>query len=129
MQLTVKRTLFNKTNTIGELYIDGVFFCYTLEDVVRNAGTKKVYGQTAIPYNTYKVILSLSNRFKKVLPEILNVPDFSGVRIHGGNTEADSLGCILVAFNTDKKKIWGSASDALVKKLTRAKKIEITITK
>ena len=124
MELSLKREIFNEKNTIGKLFIDGTFFCYTLEDVIRD---KKVYGETAIPYGVYKVILSLSNRFKKVLPLVLNVPNFEGIRIHGGNTESDSLGCILVGANTDNKKIWSSKSSDLVKKLTGITNIVLII--
>ena len=98
MKLTLIRKIFTDDFTIGELYIDDCFICETLEDKVRdlNKIEDKVPGKTAIPYGIYKVILSWSNRFKKVLPEILGVQFFSGVRIHSGNTAADSKGCILV---------------------------------
>lgn len=126
MKLEVIRKIFNTNNTIGDLYIDGVWFCHTLEDVIRDV---KIKDQTAIPYGTYKVILSLSNRFKRILPEILSVPGFVGIRMHNGNTEADTSGCILVGFQSDDKKIWESvkATDALVDKLTGVENIELTI--
>ena len=84
--------------TIGKLFVDGVFECYTLEDVDRdleNGGTK-VFGCTAIPRGKYKVIVTNSNRFKRMLPEIIGVPQFEGVRIHSGNKPEDTEGCVLV---------------------------------
>ena len=93
MQLTLKRNDSNEEATIGKLYIDGVFFCYTLEDVQR---TVKIKHESAIPKGTYKVIISMSPRFKRLLPLLINVPGFDGVRIHPGNTAANTDGCILV---------------------------------
>lgn len=84
--------------TLGKLYLDNVYFCNTLEDEDRRLeeGGRKEYGRTAIPRGRYEVVLSYSHRFRKVLPEILDVPGFSGVRIHGGNAADDTLGCILI---------------------------------
>ena len=89
--------------TPGVLYLDNVRFCFTCEDEDRRLETsledikeRKVYGKTAIPRGTYRVVASFSNRFQKVLPEVLNVPGFTGIRIHGGNRAEDSHGCILV---------------------------------
>lgn len=100
MKLTVNRKIFDQNFTGGELFVDGVLFCQTIEDTVRKTGVK-VPGETAIPFGTYKVELTLSPRFKKVLPELLGVPGFAGVRIHSGNTADDSEGCILVGEATD----------------------------
>jgi hypothetical protein len=101
MNLTLKRRFFKETYTIGSLSIDGVYFCDTLEDRYRAMPEeKKIYGQTAIPPGTYRVIMSYSNRFKRIMPELLNVPFFEGIRIHSGNTDADTAGCILVGRNT-----------------------------
>ena len=82
LNLEVVRFNFTPLSTIGKLYVNGVFECYTLEDCVRD---KKIYGMTAIPTGTYKVILNLSNRFKRVLPLLIDVSNFEGVRIHPGN--------------------------------------------
>ncbi len=98
MELDVERIYKADTYTIGKLYINGSYFCDTLEDKVRllNCYEDKVYGETAIPVGRYKVILSYSNHFKKILPEILNVDFFKGIRIHSGNEKNDTEGCILV---------------------------------
>ena len=103
MNLTLKRLNLTPNYTEGELYVNGVYFCKTLEDTNRDLNKngqfdnneKKVYGETCIPYGKYKIILSYSPKFKRELPEILEVPDFQGIRIHRGNKVADTLGCIL----------------------------------
>ena len=98
MEITIKR--INKTNdyTIGQMFIDDEYFCDTLEDTVRDLTNvkDKIYGRTAIPAGTYSVILDYSGHFKKLLPHILDIPFFSGVRIHSGNDVEDTNGCILV---------------------------------
>lgn len=108
MQLMLVRDQSTRRSTPGRLYLkqgaQDVFLGYTLEDVVRPAG-EKIPGQTAIPAGSYTVRLTMSNRFKKILPLLDNVPMFSGVRIHGGNTSDDTEGCILVGrvrFSADK---------------------------
>ena len=106
MKIEVKRTFKGTEYTIGKLYIDGNYFCDTLEDTVRIGD--KVYGKTAIPAGTYKVKKTFSPRFKKVLPEILNVPGFSGVRIHSGNTAKDTEGCLLLGLNKVKGAVINS---------------------
>ena len=93
MNLRVIREPSTAAATLGILLIDGVFTCWTLEDVVRAV---KIPGETAIPAGRYDVRLSLSQRFQKLLPEILAVPGFTGIRIHAGNTQADTAGCLLV---------------------------------
>ena len=99
MKLKLQRLEFGNDYTLGRLYIDDVYFCDTLEDKYRDLTKEpKVPGKTAIPAGTYKVIMSMSIRFKRVLPELLNVPQFIGVRIHAGNKVADTDGCILVGI-------------------------------
>ena len=126
MKITVKRIHRTDISTIGELYIDGVFECYTLEDIEREV---KIKSETAIPNGTYKVIINQSNRFKRLLPLLLNVPNFEGVRIHSGNTNHDTEGCILVGQTRSKNFIGQSrkAFDKLFKKMQAAKNITITI--
>lgn len=85
--------------TRGKLYRDGRFLCETLEDEDRfleNGVTEKVYGRTAIPRGRYRLQNTMSKKFGKVLPLLLDVPGYAGVRIHGGNSAANTLGCILV---------------------------------
>ena len=116
MKLILKRIALRDTYTIGKLYIDGVYFCDTLEDKVRDLnkngvfdnGEKKIYGETAIPYGTYNVKWTYSNKFKKYMPLIENVPSFAGIRIHSGNTNADTQGCVLVGENKAVGKVLNS---------------------
>jgi hypothetical protein len=93
MRLLLVRKEFSPESTIGELSIDDVFECFTLEDAVRPV---KIQGKTAIPEGSYEVAITFSNRFQRLLPLLLDVPDFEGVRIHPGNTPRDTEGCILV---------------------------------
>ena len=91
MELKLNRIFLSSSATIGELWANNTHLCDTLEDRVRPEG-EKIYGKTAIPEGTYEMVLSYSPRFKKILPEILNVPNFTGIRIHCGNSSADSSG-------------------------------------
>lgn len=121
--------------TEGKMYIDGVFECFTVEDADRGleAGGKKVQDKTAIPRGTYKVIMSMSPRFKKVLPEVLNVPGFTGVRIHAGNNSRDTEGCIIVGSVNDRMDddwVGGSkvAMSRLLPKITDALAVKQVVT-
>lgn len=114
MNIILNRIAKKAKYTIGKLYINDKYFCDTLEDTDRGLtqsmteqqiGSKKVYGETAIPTGTYRIIISYSNKFKKQMPLLLNVPGFAGIRIHSGNTEKDSLGCILVGKNKSVGKV------------------------
>jgi hypothetical protein len=97
MKLKLTRQHTNETNfTEGTLSIDGVFFCDTMEDKERPV---KIAGKTAIPLGIYKVIINQSVRFKKMMPLLIDVPNFAGVRIHAGNTAEDTEGCILVGMS------------------------------
>lgn len=117
MELILRRVALMDTYTIGRLSVNGVYFCDTLEDKVRDFnkdgdllddGEQKVYGETAIPYGTYTIEISYSPRFKRMLPRLLNVRHFEGILIHAGNTAKDTHGCILVGRNTEKGKVTNS---------------------
>lgn len=130
MEITVKRIAKRPAYTIGKMYLDGMYFCDTLEDTVRDLTKEaKVYGKTAIPAGKYPVVISFSPRFKKDLPLLMNVPYFSGVRIHSGNTAEDTEGCILVGENKAVGKVLNSRATftRLMEKLQKADKIYITI--
>ena len=114
----LERKWKNETYTIGRLYANGEFVCNTIEDVDRKLNQnmsateiqrKKVAGETAIPTGTYAMKVTMSPKFKRELVEILNVPAFSGIRIHRGNTEKDSAGCLIVGENTAKGRVTNSA--------------------
>lgn len=93
MKLRLVREQYRPDSTIGRMFVDDVFECFTLEDGVR---TQKIRGETAIPAGAYRVTVDDSPRFKRKLPRLHDVPNFSGVLIHPGNTAADTEGCILV---------------------------------
>lgn len=133
VELLVVRLPSTDTATEGSMFYDGKFECYTLEDPVRK---EKVYGKTAIPAGRYEVILNMSNRFKRVLPLLLGVSGFDGIRIHRGNKAKDTLGCILVgdqqtSSTDDFIGMSKQAEERLIKKLeadkAKGKKIFITI--
>ena len=127
MKLISERIYKAPDYTISNLSIDGKFFCHVLEDTVRKEGVK-IYGKTAIPAGTYKVILSVSNRFKILMPLLLNVPNFEGIRIHAGNTAADTHGCLLVGVNSAKGKVTESKKTfAKLMEILQASDTEITI--
>lgn len=109
MKITVQRKYFSDLATIGELSIDGVFECHTLEDTVRK-NQPKVPGATAIPVGTYDVIIDESLRFNRPMPHILDVPGFDGIRIHSGNSDKDTEGCLLLGTYDPATPDWISGS-------------------
>lgn len=152
MKLTLKRVAKRPTYTIGKLYIDGNYFCDTLEDKDRGLSqdmsldeikSKKVYSKTAVPTGTYEITLSIiSPRFSKkpvyqkickgYVPRLLGVPGYEGVLIHIGNTDKDSSGCILVGKNSVVGKVLQS-TDTFTKLFAKLKEADennekITIT-
>lgn len=116
MKLTLKRIALRPTYTIGKLYIDNAYFCDTLEDTVRDTnksgkfdnGEQKIKGKTAIPYGTYEIKWTYSPRFKKYTPQLMNVPSFEGIRVHAGNTSADTEGCLILGENKQVGKVLNS---------------------
>lgn len=117
IKLRIKRIAKQPNYTIGKLYIDDKYYCDTLEDTDRGLKqsdsleqikAKKVYGKTAIPTGEYYVNLTYSPKFKRILPVIYDVKGYEGIRIHSGNTPADTLGCVLVGYNKVKGKVINS---------------------
>ena len=116
MKLTLKRIALRPTYTLGKLYIDDAYFCDTLEDTVRDTnksgkfdnGEQKIKGKTAIPYGTYEIKWTYSPRFKKYTPQLMNVPSFEGIRVHAGNTSADTEGCLILGENKQVGKVLNS---------------------
>lgn len=129
MKLDLIRYDFTDKRTIGKLSINGVYFCFTLEDPVRAIKIPKI---TAIGEGTYRIVRDMSTRFKRMMIHILDVPDFLGVRIHSGDTAEDTEGCPLVGFSRGVDEIHASriASDQLDAKVAAALEAgeEVTIT-
>ena len=129
MVLQLNRTYLGDTFTEGELSIDGVFECFTVEDTDRHLedGGVKVQNQTAIPRGEYPVTISMSNRFKRFLIAVENVPGFSGIRIHSGNSSKDTEGCIIVgAINKRDNDDWVGQSRIAYKKLHKKVKTALS---
>lgn len=138
MKILIKRIARKDNYTIGKLYINGQYFCDTLEDKDRGLKqsdniitikAKKIFGKTAIPMGTYNVVLTYSPKFKKYLPLVEDVKGFSGIRIHQGNTANDTEGCILVGMNKIVGMVTHSQETlkALMQKLNVNDKITLTI--
>ena len=127
MKLILHRQTFSDKSSVGTLYVNGLKECHTLEDRDRHLeeGGEKVYGETAIPRNTYKVVITYSNRFKKPMPLLVDVPQFEGVRIHPGNTAEDTHGCILVGVGIGQDILYNSrqAYEKLFNKIEAAESL------
>lgn len=140
MKIAVVRQWPKEDYTIGRMYLNGALFCNTLEDRVVDKNKngrfdgkeKKVAGESAIPYGTYKVTVDKSPKFKRELPRLHDVPHFDGILIHRGNTAKDTAGCILVGLNTAKGKLTQSTEYeqklVAILKECQAKGEDITIT-
>lgn len=129
MILNLVRIARREKYTIGRLFVDGVYFCDTLEDKDRGLNmvnynpSAKIKGQTAIPAGFYKITMKIySPKFGGRLPRLLDVPMFSDILIHKGNTAADTSGCILVGKNSIVGKLTQSKAffDKLENKLLEA---------
>lgn len=134
MRLRIERIRFLPDCTIGKLYVDEKFQCYTLEDCYRQDERRiedwKVPGATAIPTGEYSVEITPSQRFERDLPLIKDVPGFEGVRIHAGNSDKDTEGCILVGKTWDGESGFiGSSRIALEKLMIKlnGNKISVSI--
>lgn len=136
--LDIRRKWFSARTTIGELYVNNKFFCYTLEDTIRAEGIK-VNAETGIPAGNYLCELSFSTRFQRILPMIYTEPNkyelknggisFSGIRFHGGNNISNTEGCVLVAYKKiDANTIQGTAEKDLVKLLGDYTSITVNVT-
>lgn len=102
INLYLRRYEYQPERTFGKLYVEGTDFCDVLEDTHRDLNkVEKVYGKTCIPSGRYKVIFTYSPKFKKRMPLLVGVPHFEGVRIHTGNTEKDTEGCLLVGIREE----------------------------
>ena len=132
MEVLIDRAWKKDGYTISRLYVNGELFgCNALEDTDRGLRQdmhleeikkKKAYGQTAIPRGSYECVYTYSNRFKKMLPLLLNVKGFEGIRIHSGNSAKDTEGCILVGLNLKKGMVLNSRewTNKLVSKMKEA---------
>lgn len=136
MELTTKRRYKKTEYTIGNLFVEGLYFCDTLEDAVRDLkpdGSGKIKGKTAIPAGRYEVTMTYSPKFKRRLPLLLGVPFFEGVRIHAGNTAKDTEGCLLVGKNRavgkvlDSRKYERQLVALIEQRIKRGEKIYIEI--
>ncbi|MGG5818093.1 DUF5675 family protein [Falsiroseomonas sp. HW251] len=130
MKLDLTRKILTAESTIGELLVNGKRFCVTLEDVVRD---RKIDGETAIPAGSYAIEIKKSPKFGRLMPRLIDVPGYTGVLIHWGNTAKDTEGCILVGESSSKNFVGSSrvTFDALFDTLQQASKggqaITITI--
>ena len=135
MKLRLVREILGPRFTQGRLYVNGKFQCYTLEDADRKLdnGGVKIPGETAIPAGKYPVIVNYSSRFKRDMPLLVNVPQFSGIRIHPGNTAEDTEGCVLVGnvrgngYLSDSRSAYNTLFKMLDTAYDKEEDIEISI--
>lgn len=131
MKLTLQRYLFTEDYTMGLLFIDGIYFCDTVEDKFRGNDLKgkKVYGETCIPYGVYTVKITYSPKHKKNMPQIMDVPYFEGIRFDVANTAKDVLGCVAIGIKSENGKVLQSRKtyNAFIKRLETANNIKIDI--
>ena len=139
MKIIILRLNKFDTCTISEVFVNGAFFSYCLEDKDRGLRQDmplkdimaiKVKGQTAIPTGTYNVAYTYSYKFKKMLPLVENVPGYSGIRFHRLNTDKDTEGCLGFGWWTGGERILASKlyTDRLVRMIANAIDIGDTVT-
>lgn len=129
MKLLLERDVKAPFFTLGKMSVDGKHHFFTVEDKIREipgvpVAEWKVPGQTAIPYGNYRVIKTFSNRFQKHLPLLLDVPGFTGIRIHSGNTDKDTEGCLCIGTGRTREGVSNSryAMDILLNLMEEASK-------
>lgn len=141
MELLLLRNRFYPTHTVGQLYVDGEYFCFVLEDVIREIEGQpvekwKVQNETAIPQGKYEVGLEDSGLFGPDTLTLFKVPGFKYIRMHSGNTAKDTDGCLILGFGLTSSNIiaFGTTKPAVLElkgKVKRAledrKKVHITI--
>ena len=136
MKLRMIRDTFTEKSTIGKLYVNGVYSSETLEDKDRQieSGGIKRDKETCIPRGTYEVIIDFSKRFQQRMPLLLNVPQFTGIRIHILNRDHETEGCIGVGkgrgvdFITDSRDAYDALFSNIDAALLAGEKVEIEIT-
>lgn len=121
MELLLQREPSSDGATIGRFFVNGTFFGFSCEDVTRAPGVK-IPGETAIPPGRYRVLVNMSQRFGRPLPYIVGVQNFTGVRIHPGNSSKDTAGCILIGLARTPNTVLSSnaAMDRLLPRIQRA---------
>lgn len=110
MKIVLQRKYLKQGYTIGYWIVDGKLMCNTLEDEVRDLnkngkfdnGEKKIYGESAIPYGKYKIKMTYSPKYKRMMPQVMDVPHFTGIRIHAANKPTELEGCIALGENKVK---------------------------
>jgi hypothetical protein len=138
--LTLERVVFTAESTLGTLFINNDFFCYTLEDADRGLDqgmsiaeihANKKYGKTAIPTGLYTFAMEYSPKFKRIMPTVKDVKGFTGIRMHPGNTEEDTMGCILVGswYGPNNVKDSSTTFDELVAELYKYDDMSLEILK
>lgn len=124
LYLTLFRNIFLTDRTLGKLFQNGEFFCHTLEDASRPV---KIKGETCFSTGVYEVIVTMSPRFGRLMPLIMGIRDYNGVRFHGGNEPEDTDGCPLVAKKTDGFKIWSTVEKELTELISEYDKCILTV--
>ena len=141
MKIEVKRTDFTDKSTISDCFVDGEWVCFILEDKDRQVSNGtimswskdlKIPKETAMPRGTYEVAVTFSDRFQKFLPLIMGVPDFEGIRIHAGNTDSDTEGCLLPGTwkgrdNVSESRKAFNKLFALIQSAVKKEKVFITV--